>query len=99
MIYKKQLRKALSRGLRGQTNNVPGTYGEIFHRIGKDIANGVELEYVKVEDTATWSNLAISLIRVWQQPHRLVVIHGNKCYTLDLKVFFYDCESIKGRIK
>ena len=98
MIYKKQLRKALSRGLRGQTNNVPGTLGEIFHRIGKKIAKGGELDYVKVEDCSSWSKLVIRLYCLWPA-HRLVVIHSGKCYTLDLRVFFYDFDSVKDHIK
>jgi hypothetical protein len=100
-LYKKQMRKAFSRGLRGMPNNVPGQLGKIFHRIGKQVAKGVELDYVKVEDTAAWSNLAISLLR-WcyhDSKHEVSVLHGSKFYTLDLTVFFWDFNSIKDRIK
>jgi hypothetical protein len=98
-LYKKQMRKAFSRGLRGKTNNVPGFYGYVFHSIGKDIAKGVELDYVKVEDTATWSKLALRLRYVWTSLHKFSVIHSGKCYTLDLRVFFHDYDSVKDRIK
>ena len=98
-LYKKQMRKAFSRGLRGMPNNVPGFLGSIFHRSGKNVAKGGELDYVKVEDTATWSKLALRLRYVWTYPHKFSVIHSGKCYTLDLKVFFYDFVSVKDHIK
>jgi hypothetical protein len=101
MIYKKQLRKALSRGLRGKSNNVPGVFGKLFYGIGKDSAKGVELAYVKVEDCSNWSNLAISLVRFcYHDPkHEVSVLHGSKWYRIDLSVFFYDFESIEGLFK
>jgi hypothetical protein len=99
MVYKKQLRKALSRGLRGQTNNVPGVFGRLFYRIGKDTAKGVELAYVKVEDFSNWSNLGIRLLLLWPRPHEFTVIHGSKVYTVDLSTYFYDFDSIKDHIK
>ena len=98
-IYKKQLRKALSRGLRGQTNNVPGLFGRAFHRIGRDIAKDIELDYAKTEDCSTWSKLAISLRLVWTYHHELTVIHGSKIYTVDLSAYFYDFDSVKDLIK
>ena len=98
-IYKKQLRKAFSRGLRGKSNNVPGVFGRLFYRIGKETAKGVELAYVKVEDVSTWSNLARSLLLLWPRPHEFTVIHSSKVYTVDLSVFFYDFESIEGLFK
>jgi hypothetical protein len=99
MIYKKQLRKALSRGLRGQTNNVPGSFGRIFHRTGKDIAKDIELDYVKVEDCSTRSKLSLRLLLLWPYHHELTVIHGSKIYTVDLSAYFYDFDSIKDHIK
>jgi hypothetical protein len=99
MIYRKQLRKALSRGLRGQANNVPGVFGRLFYRIGKDTAKGVELAYVKVEDFSNWSNLGIRLLLLWPRPHEFTVIHGSKVYTVDLSILFYDFDSVKDRIK
>ena len=99
MIYKKQLRKALSRGLRGKSNNVPGVFGRLFYRIGKDTAKGVELAYVKVEDCSNWSNLATRLLLLWPRPHEFTVIHSSKVYTVDLSVFFYDFDSVKDHIK
>jgi hypothetical protein len=98
-LYKTQMRKAFSRGLRGKTNNVPGTFGKIFHRIGKDLANGVELEYAKVVDVSTWSKMAIRLRLVWPYIGKLSVIDGSKIYTVDLRVFFYDFDSVKDHIK
>jgi hypothetical protein len=98
ILYKKQMRKAFSRGLRGMPNNAPGFLGRIFHRIGKKIAKGGELDYVKVDDCSSWSKLALRLHRFWPQ-HRLVVIHSGKCYTLDLTVFFHDYDSVKDHIK
>ena len=99
MIYRKQLRKAFSRGLRGKSNNVPGMFGRLLYTTGKDSAKGVELAHVKIVDVSTWSKLAISLRLVWPYHHKLTVIHGSKVYTVDLSAYFYDFDSVKDRIK
>jgi hypothetical protein len=99
MVYKKQLRKALSRGLRGKSNNVPGVFGRWFYLIGKDSAKGVELAYVRVEDVSTWSDPATRLRLFWPYHHKLTVIHGSKVYTADLSAYFYDFESIESLFK
>jgi hypothetical protein len=99
MIYKKQLRKALSRGLRGKSNNVPGVFGRLFYTIGKNSAIGVPPASVKIEDRSNWSNLAIRLLLLWPRPHEFTVVHGSKVYTVDLSAFFYDFDSIKDHIK
>lgn len=93
MTYK-QLKKAFSRGLRGKTNNVPGFYGRIFHRIGVDAANGVELDYVKVEDCSQWTRMQVAMRKQWPYHFKISVIHDNKSYLIDLKTFFYAEESL-----
>jgi hypothetical protein len=99
MVYKKQLRKAFSRGLRGKSNNVPGVFGRLFYTIGKDSARGVAPPFVKVEDVSTWSKLSLRLRLVWPYPHKFTVIHGSKVYTVDLSTYFYDFESIESLFK
>lgn len=99
MIYKKQLKKAFSRGLRGKTNNVPGFMGQIFHRVGWLVSEGVELDYVKVEDCSQWSSLKLQLLKAWPSESKISVIHDNKAYSADLDVFFYDFASVKEDIK
>jgi hypothetical protein len=99
MVYKKQLRKAFSRGLRGKSNNVPGVFGRLFYTIGKDSAIGVPPASVKIEDRSSWSNLAIRLLLLWPRPHEFTVVHGSKVYTVDLSAFLYDFDSIKDHIK
>jgi hypothetical protein len=98
-LYKIKMRKAFSRGLRGMPNNVPGFLGRIFHRIGRHVAKGVELNYVKVEDLTSWTPQAVAVRLSWPFLNEITAIHENKVYTVDLAVFFYDFQSVKHLIK
>ena len=88
MIYKKQLRKALSRGLRGKPNNVPGLYGRVFYRIGVEA----------VGRTSDWCFFAKSFSRGTEESC-LVVKHGDRFLIVRLDVFFYDFDYVKKFIK
>jgi hypothetical protein len=88
MIYKKQLRKALSRGLRGKTNNVPGFYGSVFHRIGSNAAKGkFDTDFCRFHKFDTLDEYAIA------------IEYGDTYFVLDLKPFFYDSEYLKANLK
>jgi hypothetical protein len=87
-IYKKQLRKALSRGLRGKTNNVPGFYGRVFHRIGVDAAKGeFDTDYCSFHKFDTLDELGIA------------IEYGDTYFVLDLAAFFYGLEYLKESLK
>ena len=87
IILKKQLRKALSRGLRGKTNNVPGFYGRIFYSIGKDASKGVCCaDYCRFQRFDTIDELSIA------------IEHKDTYFVIDLLAFFYDSSFLKEHL-
>lgn len=81
IIRKKQIKKALSRGLRGKTNNVPGLYGRIFYKIGLDASKDVCCaDYCRFHRFDPLDEYAIA------------IEHKDTYFVIDLLAFFY-CSS------